>query len=74
MAKKGGEIHREQIPLVMLPGNIKVLLENTVPVTGISFRFDHEYKGAVVLVVTGLDPKDAKRLGFKTTHEGMILE
>jgi len=60
---------RIEIPLVMLPGNMKALLENVIPVTGISLKWSAEYPNAVILVVHGVDREVADQVGFQTRRE-----
>ena len=56
---------RVAVPLVMLDGNMDVLLNHTIPCTGISLVWSEEYPEAVVLMVSGADHDECKRLGFK---------
>lgn len=61
---------RRTVPLVMIEGNMEILLNNTVYVSGISLRMiDHpELDGkAVVLIVKGVNQEQADELGFQTT-------
>ncbi len=62
-----GDPERITIPLVMLPGNMEILLNNVVPCKGISLVRSEEYVEAVVLTITGLDPVACEELGFKTS-------
>jgi hypothetical protein len=58
---------RITVPLVMLDGNIDVLLNNTLPVEGISLR---RYGPAGVVLTVHMSPEQkehAKELGFRTT-------
>jgi hypothetical protein len=65
------ELHTERhtVPLVMIEGNMGVLLNNTLPVQGISLKWSDEFPGAVVLLVHGVDREAADALGFQTRHE-----
>lgn len=60
---------RVAVPLVMLEGNMDVLLNNKVPVEGISLKWSNDYPEAVILVVHGLDAVAATELGFQTRSE-----
>jgi hypothetical protein len=66
---KEPEDDRVEIPLVMLRGNMDCLLNNIVPVNGISLRWSKDHVNAVILVVHGIDHEVAVKLGFKTKHE-----
>jgi len=61
---------RHTVPLVMLAGNMQVLLNNTLPVQGISLKWSEEFPEAVVLLVHGVDREAADELGFQTRREG----
>ena len=61
---------RIEIPLVMLPGNMQVLLNNQLSVQAISLKWSEEYPNAVVLLVHGVDQEQAAELGFQTKREG----
>jgi hypothetical protein len=55
---------RVSVPLMMLRGNLECLLENTLPVNGISLKW---YGPAgVILVVHGVDREVAEEIGFQT--------
>lgn len=56
---------RVTVPLVMLPGNMGILLENRLTVQGISLKWSEEYPNAVVIVLHGADQEQAKELGFQ---------
>lgn len=58
---------REEVPLRMLEGNIGVLLDHTLPCSGISLIRDPLTQNGVILMIhsTAEDKKTAKKLGFK---------
>jgi hypothetical protein len=64
---------RFTVPLRMFPGNMDVLLEGTLPVSGISLKWDDKTNGAaVILMIDGTeeDRKVWKERGFKTGKLG----
>lgn len=57
---------RVSIPLMMLEGNLEALLENTIPVNGISLK-RHGANGVVLVVQMSDEQKvEARALGFST--------
>jgi len=63
------EPERVTVPLVMLPGNMQVLLNNQLHVAAISLKWSEEFPNAVVLLVHGVDREQAAELGFQTKAE-----
>lgn len=63
------EVDREEIPLRMIRGNLKALLEHTIPVETISLKWDEDSAEGVILVVTQTPEQSAEsfKLGFRTT-------
>lgn len=57
---------RVEIPLRMLAGNLEILLEHTLPCTGISLKYDPETLDGVLLMLHNVDQETADRLGFRT--------
>jgi hypothetical protein len=57
---------RAIVPLVMLPGNMEILLENRIAVQGISLKWSDDYPNAVILVIHGVDKEQSEALGFQT--------